>query len=130
MARARNAVIAGDFTGVDVKLDPAGLCLSGFTVEGYSVMRVDVNRSTVERYELVNDEHQRSVASGIARGLVGNALLGSLGMLAGAVSAKERGIYQIAVFFRDDGSRAAYCGKRSLLELDDKMYKKLVAACF
>ncbi len=130
MAKAKNAVIAGNFTGVDVKLGSSGLYLSGFTVEGYSVMQVDVNRSTVEMYEVVSDEHRKSMASGVARGLVGNALLGPAGLFAGAVSAKEKGIYQVAVFFRDDGSRAAYCGKRSLLERDDKLYKKLVISCF
>lgn len=130
MAKAKNAVVAGDFNGVAVKLGSAGLYLSGFTVEGYSVMHVDLNRSTVEQYELITDERRKSAASGIARGLVGNALFGPVGMLAGAVSAKEKGIYQVAVMFKDDGSHAAYCGKRSLLELDDKLYKKLVTSCF
>lgn len=63
MAKAKNAVVAGDFNGVAVKLGSAGLYLSGFTVEGYSVMHVDLNRSTVEQYELITDERRKSAAS-------------------------------------------------------------------
>lgn len=49
---------------------------------------------TIESYELITDEHRKSAKSGIARGLVGGALLGPVGMLAGGMSAKSKGIYQ------------------------------------
>lgn len=55
-----------------------------------------------------------------SRGLVGGALLGPIGLLAGGMSAKSKGVYQVAVVFKD--------GKRSLLELDDKRYKALMKA--
>jgi hypothetical protein len=77
---------------------------------------------TVESYELITDEHRKSAKSGIARGLVGGALLGPVGMLAGGMSAKSKGIYQVAIQFKD--------GKRSLLEVDDKIYKAIIQACF
>lgn len=77
---------------------------------------------TVESYELITDEHRKSAKSGIARGLVGGALLGPVGMLAGGMSAKSKGIYKIAIQFKD--------GKRSLLEVDDKIYKAIIQACF
>lgn len=77
---------------------------------------------TIESYELITDEHRKSAKSGIARGLVGGALLGTVGMLAGGMSAKSKGIYQIAIQFKD--------GKRSLLEVDDKIYKAIIQACF
>lgn len=77
---------------------------------------------TVESYELITDEHRKSAKSGIARGLVGGALLGPVGMLAGGMSAKSKGIYQIAIQFKD--------GRRSLLEVDDKIYKAIIQACF
>ncbi len=77
---------------------------------------------TVESYELITDEHRKSAKSGIARGLVGGALLGPIGILAGGMSAKSKGIYQVAIQFKD--------GKRSLLEVDDKIYKAIIQACF
>ncbi len=77
---------------------------------------------TVESYELITDEHRKSAKSGIARGLVGGALLGPVGILAGGMSAKSKGIYQVAIQFKD--------GKRSLLEVDDKIYKAIIQACF
>lgn len=77
---------------------------------------------TIESYGLITNEHRKSAKSGIARGLVGGALLGPVGMLAGGMSAKSKGIYQIAIQFKD--------GKRSLLEVDDKIYKAIIQACF
>ena len=49
-------------------------------------------------------------------------MLGPVGMLAGGISAKNKGIYQVAVEFTD--------GKRSLLEVDDKIYKAIAKGCF
>lgn len=77
---------------------------------------------TVESYELITDEHRKSAKCRIARGLVGGALLGPVGILAGGMSAKSKGIYQVAIQFKD--------GKRSLLEVDDKIYKAIIQACF
>ena len=130
MAKAMNAVLAGDFARLAVKAGPKGLYLTGKTRDGFFYSWIDINRSTVAQYELITDEHRKSAVSGVARGLVGGALLGPVGMLAGAVSAKSKGIYQVAVLFNSDDPRSATCGKRSLLELDDALYKKLIAACF
>ncbi|WP_321024970.1 hypothetical protein [Eisenbergiella porci] len=113
---AKNKVIAGDYIGkqVGASLGTAYLIL-GLT-KSYNL-----NKSTIESYELITDEHRKSAASGIARGLVGGALLGPVGLLAG-LSAKNKGVYQIAIQFKD--------GKRSLLEVDDKIYKAIIASCF
>lgn len=83
---------------------------------------IRLNSTTVESYELVTDEHVKSATSGIARGLVGGALLGPVGMLAGVLSAKSKDTYTVAVRFKDGGS--------SLLEVDGKIYKSIVASCF
>jgi len=83
---------------------------------------VKLNKDTVDSYELITEEHRKSAASGIARGLVGGALLGPVGLLAGGLSAKNKGTYQVAIQFKD--------GKRSLLEIDDKIYKGLIKALF
>ncbi len=114
---AKNRVIAGDYVGYF-----AGQALGNpYIFVGIS-KRINIDRSTVQSYELITDEHRKSAASGIARGLVGGALLGPVGALAGGISAKNKGIYQVAIQFKD--------GKRSLLEVDDKIYKAIVKCCF
>lgn len=118
MAKAKNKVIAGDYEGR--KVDGGGLSPAFVMVGVFKSMNLD--KKTVESYELITDEHRKSAKSGVARGLVGGALLGPVGMLAGGVSAKTKGIYQIAIQFKD--------GKRSLLEVDDKIYKAIIKGCF
>ncbi len=80
-----------------------------------------INKDTVESYELITDEHRKSASSGVARGLVGGALLGPVGLLAG-LSAKNKGIYQVAIAFKN--------GRQSLVEVDDKIYKSLIKVLF
>ncbi|WP_195607758.1 hypothetical protein [Intestinimonas butyriciproducens] len=117
MGKAKNAVIAGDYQGKAV-------IRSGNQVQILlKIMHtMDLNKETVESYELVTEDISKSAASGVARGLVGGALLGPVGLLAGGLSAKNKGAYQIALAFKD--------GKRSLIEVDDKIYKALVASLF
>ena len=117
MAKAANRVIAGDYAGKPV--------IMTFVVPGISVgfaKTINIAKPDVETYGLVTDEHRKSAASGVARGLVGGFLLGGVGMMVGAMSAKNKGIYQIAIQFAD--------GKKSLIEADDKIYKAIVQKCF
>jgi len=114
---AKNKVIAGDYVGNIV-----GQALGQPYISTGFAKSVQINRTTVESYELITDEHRKSAKSGVARGLVGGALLGPVGMLAGGMSAKSKGIYQVAIQFKDD--------KRSLIEVDDKIYKAIVKSCF
>lgn len=113
---AKNAVIAGDYIGQQI-ISTFGIVqiVTGFG-KGFQL-----DKSSIENYEVVTDEQRRSTASGITRGLVGS-LFGPVGMVAGAMSAKSKGIYQIAIQFKD--------GKKSLIEVDDKIYKALIKACF
>ena len=116
MASAKNAVIAGDYNGASISgvLGSASI----MTNEGC----IDIDKKTVESYELLNDEHKKSLSSGVARGLIGGAIFGPLGMIAGGVTAKSKGIYQVAIFFKD--------GKKSLIEVNDKIYKLIIKNCF
>ena len=119
MAKAKNKVIAGDNNGKAIQMTIGQISI----VDGISLLKpLFINKDTVESYELVTDEHRKSASSGVARGLVGGALLGPVGMLAGGLSAKEKGIYQIAIQFKDS--------KKSLIEVDDKIYKQLIKVCF
>lgn len=115
---AKNRVIAGDYAGKQVLgggAAQAGIAL-GFIKQLY------LNKTTVESYEVIADEHNKSAASGAIKGMVGGALLGGAGMIAGALSAKEKGIYTISIQFKD--------GKKSLIEVDEKIYKAIIQACF
>lgn len=118
MAKAKNKVIAGEYAGKPVTSS------LGVVILTMGLLKKDIclNKDTVKTYELITDEHRKSAKSGVARGIVGGALLGPVGMLAGGLSAKSKGIYQVAVEFQD--------GKRSLLEVDDKLYKLIVKNCF
>lgn len=116
---AQNKVIAGDYNGNKIILT-AGGTLPVISVD-YKTS-IEINKFFVESYELITDEHRKSAASGVGRGLIGGALLGPVGMLAGGLSAKSKGIYQVAIQFKD--------GKKSLVEIDDKIYKALIKACF
>lgn len=117
MAKAKNTVIAGDYLGKQI----IGTFGTVQIVTGFG-RGTTINKTTVDSYELITDEHQKSATSGVARGIVGGALLGSVGMLAGGLSAKTNGIYQVAIQFKD--------GKRSLVEVDDKIYKTIIQSCF
>lgn len=117
MAKAKNKVIAGDYNGKSI-------------ISVYSNVKIVIwlfkkdialNKDTIESYELITDEHRKSAVNGVARGLVGGALLRPVGLLAG-LSAKNKGIYQVAIQFKD--------GKRSLIEVDDKIYNAIIQSCF
>lgn len=72
----------------------------------------------VATYDVITEDHQKSAASGVAKGLAGNFLLGPIGLLAGATSGGKKGTYNLIVIFKD--------GKRSLLEVGDLYYSTIV----
>lgn len=116
MASAKNKVIAGDYQGKNI------LCSLGNPSIWISWSEsIYLNKNTIQTCDLITDEHRKSAASGIARGAVGGLLLGPVGLLAG-LSAKNKGIYQLAIQFKD--------GKRSLIEVNDKIYKAIIKSCF
>lgn len=113
-----NYVTAGDYPGWLIQ--PGGF--KGGIILAHGFKKIRVNKETVESYELITDEHRKSAASGAVKGLIGGALLGPVGLLAGGLSAKEKGTYQVAVQFKD--------GTKSLLKMDEKLYKLLIQTMF
>lgn len=109
---AKNKVIAGEFMGASVSVFLGTVMVGSKNFEKW----------TVSDYEVITDEHRKSAASGVARGLVGGALLGPVGMLAGGLSAKNKSTYTIAIQWQDN--------TKSLVEVDDKIYKAMVKAMF
>lgn len=108
-----NRVIAGDYINGGLIYAGGKLILS-VLFKG----KITLNRHTVQSYEVITDEHRKSASSGLVKGAIGGAVFGGVGMLAGGLSAKNKGIYQVSLQFRD--------GKRSLIEIDDTMYKQLI----
>ncbi|MFF2179422.1 hypothetical protein ACFVT8_23665 [Lysinibacillus sp. NPDC058147] len=113
---AQNKVIAGEYEGSLVM---------GFVTPGvYTNPKqppIELTKENVSNYEVITEEHRKSAASGITRGLVGGALLGPVGLLAG-LTAKSKGTHVIAVEFKD--------GKKSLIEIDEKIYKSFIQKMF
>ena len=116
MARARNKVIAGDYKG---KL------VGGSFGEAFISLTMTkllyLNKETVGSLTPLDDDSQISVASAAMRGLVGELVLGPIGLVA-AATAKRNGIHIVGIEFKD--------GKRSVVEVDDKRYRSMVQACF
>lgn len=116
---AKNMVIAGEYTGKGISVlggQPQILISSNWTEN------VFLDKYNVESYEVITEEIRKSAASGVARGIVGGALLGPVGMIAGGLSAKNKSVVTVAILFKD--------GKKSLIEIDDKIYKALVKFMF
>jgi len=119
---AKNFVLEGDYKG------KALLIKSGFKGDKLLLgpiglfKSLEITRDNLEAYEVITEETSKSAASGVARGLVGGALLGPVGLLAGALSAKNKGTYNVILQFKD--------GKKSLVEVDEKIYKLLLRIMF
>ena len=112
-----NKVIAGKYEGKSI------ISTSGRVFISIGVFSpLELTNDIITSYEVLNGEQRKSAKSGIARGLVGGALFGGVGALAGGLSAKSKGKYQIALEFYD--------GEKSLLEVDDKIYKLIMKALF
>lgn len=113
---AKNAVVNGDYKGkiVAQAAGKAYISLGLFKT-------LDLNSATADSYEVLDEQHQKSATSAVGRAAVGGLLLGPIGLLAG-VSAKTKGAYYVAVQFKD--------GKRSLMEVDEKIYRAIVKEFF
>lgn len=113
---AKNKVIAGDYLNASVMNMFGNISLS--VGPNHSVA---INKYQVVQYEVVDEEKRKSATSAVGRGLVGGLILGPVGLLAG-LSAKSKGIHIIALEFKD--------GKKSLIEIDDKIYKEFIKKMF
>lgn len=113
---ARNKVIAGDYEGKMI-IQTFGQLSINSVFKTY----VDLNKKTIKEYEIINEKSQKSIVSAVGRGFVGSLVLGPAGLLAG-LSAKSKSTHLMAVQFND--------GKKSLLEIDDKIYDKLIKILF
>ena len=112
----KNIVTAGDYKGyIDFKNAKKGLYIYGTFGLGKKTF---INKETVDHYEVIGEESQTSLGSGVARGIAGAALLGGIGAIAGASSGKKKGLHTVSIIFKD--------GTKCLCDLDDDMFKHLV----
>ena len=117
MDKAKNEVVAGDYTGRKI------LCSRNKMILDRALqVPVEISLSTVDKYEVVDEENAKSLASAFGRGLVGGALFGPLGMVAGALCANNTSCYLVSIDFKN--------GDKSLLEMDKKTYKSLLKVLF
>lgn len=117
LAKAKNKVIAGDYINCPVmQIFGIPMISTGFTKS------VEINKENIESYEVLDESRSKSAISAAGRGLIGGFLLGPAGMLAGALTTKAKGIYVIALQFKD--------GSKSLLEVDEKIYRAIMKHLF
>ena len=86
-----------------------------FSLEG------DRAAASSEAARVITEEKMKSGTSAILRGAAGAALLGGVGILAG-LTAKTKGVYTVVILWKD--------GEKSLIEIDEKLYKVLVKGMF
>jgi len=113
MAKAKNLVVSGDFLNYSVESIWGEISLTSFGSKSISI-----NKQSIESIEILDSTKQRDTGSTIARGIVGGILLGPAGMIGGAILGKSAGIHLLSIIFKN--------GKRSLLEIDDKIYKEII----
>ena len=112
---AKNTVVAGDYKGKSIKASLGRIYID-------TLLGKDISKKTVESYEVVGQDAQKSMGSGIVKGIIGGALLGGIGAIAGASSGKSKVTYTVSIVFKD--------GKRALCELDEDMYKRVIKALY
>jgi hypothetical protein len=113
---AKNKVIAGDYEGKLITQAFGIVTLSTSITKGFQL-----DKTTVEEYEVITEESRKSATSAVGRAFVGGVILGPVGWLAG-LSAKSKGTHTLAIQFKD--------GKKSLIVVDDKIYTALMKKLF
>lgn len=105
-----NIATAGDLSG-PVICEKGKLFLA---TKAFQRVRVYIDKTTVQEYQVIGETDHVSVGSVIARGAVGS-LVNPLGALIGMATAKKKGVHSVAIIFND--------GRKVLLDLNDDYYK-------
>ena len=116
----KNIVIAGDYEKKKVVLKSTLSGRKAVIRSGY-IRVVSLDKKRVESYEVMDESSRKSAVSAVGRAAVGSFFLGAPG-LAAALSAKNKRTHVVAIQFKD--------GKRSLLEVDDKIYRAIMTKVF
>lgn len=112
----KNKVIAGDYEGKQLTHSFGTIALSTSMFKSFPL-----DKTTIEEYEIIDEESRKSATSAVGRAFVGGVILGPVGWLAG-LSAKSKGSHTVAIEFKD--------GKKSLIQLDKKSYSSFIKKMF
>lgn len=115
MASAKNMVLAGDYAGLRVFRMSATLAYISGTLK--KIDDIFLTPENITRYELLTEDVIRSGNSLLLTGSLDPAALMQLRLRA-TPAMQDKGIYTLAIKFEDN--------KRSLLEVDDKIYAAIV----
>ncbi len=115
-----NRVIDGEFKGCAIS-NFWGKVEIQIKLKSMKINCVQLNYNTVAKYERISRTADISKASALTRSLVGQAVAGDAGGLAGAMSAREEGTNIVLITYRD--------GRQSLLEISDMTYDFLKRSC-
>ena len=116
-----NKVVAGDYMGYRVKISWGTLFLNPPLFSNQSG-RVNIDKNTVQSYEVMASNHYKSAVSGLVRGWIGKNIFGHIGMMSGLLTMREKGRHSVSVSFLD--------GKKSLIEICDKRLNMLMRNTF
>ncbi|WP_077212345.1 hypothetical protein [Bacillus dakarensis] len=114
---AENKVIAGEYEGGTVQKE---LFEDKVTID-FKGEKMMLDKTTVEHYDILDETSRKSAISAMGRGLAGAVVLGPVGLLAG-LSAKSKSTHTLAIQFKD--------GKKSLIDIDKKIYSVLLKRLF
>ncbi len=119
MPKSQNRVIEGYGKGCEIRSDLTNSYI--YFNPLLASQTIKLNKECVSQYDMLTEDKVKSASSAILRGMGGTLLLGGVGILAG-LSAKSKGIYLIAVEYKNN--------QRSLIEIDDKLYKIFIRSNF
>lgn len=106
-----NYVVAGDYKGIIKRKGIMNVSLwideNKFVASG----KYYINKDTVESYEIIDSEEKLKMSSALIRGAAGAAIMGPLGALVGASSAKKKKDTVVSIHFKN--------GKKALVVLDN-----------
>lgn len=115
MAKARNVVIYGKYLGKSFHV---------FSLCGNTNLNIDdgecIALGTVRKYSIVSKTESVNTTSAVGRAVVGAALFGNAGVMAG-LSAKHDTIYQIKIDWNFYSEQ-----KESVIEIDDRLFDAFI----
>ncbi len=121
MGRASNIVIDGEFKGKSIVCVYGRVCIVVKNAVLGKRKDVYLDYNTVASYRLIDQSSDVSMTSALTRSIVGQAIAGDAGGLAGAMSAKVHDTDVVFITYRD--------GRKSLIEIDKTAYECLKKNC-
>ena len=119
-----NTVIAGKYMDRLIERDKNyegrnhKLCIRTNDSDDFPNQLLGFNQETIKDYQIITEDSRKSTSSSIVRGLIGGALLGPVGLIAGGVSGKNKKTYQIELTWIDN--------KKSIIEIDESLFRVFI----